>query len=169
MITSRRRNWACSLRVLGVITVCGVTASLASATPSYAQQAAADACFKFDRSYFHWVGRPPGGGPVLIDSSAVVRLLTTEAEHGRDRYAILPPSMSVDSFATRRWTQSSGWRRLAADSIEVSWYNGLYGPLLRVAQYGDSLRGHVRFRTDVIGAERPSEPASAVRIECPRD
>ena len=28
---------------------------------------------QLDRQYFHWSGRPPGGGDRLIDSSAVVR------------------------------------------------------------------------------------------------
>ena len=153
------------------LAICAVTFA---ATESLQAQAArgAVACYRFDRSYFHWVGRPPAGGSVFNDSSRIVRLDTT-AHPSRGNYPPLDarsvdvPAMRVDSFATQRWLTMSFWRPMRSDSIELRWRNGLYGPVFRLSRKADSLVGRVRFTTDIVGAEPPAQPASAVRIQCP--
>ena len=76
--------------------------------------------------------------------------------------------MRVDSFTTERWLGMSFWRPLSADSVEIHWRNGLYGPVMRLSIRGDSLRGRTLFTTDVIGDDPLWEPAVGVRIGCPR-
>ena len=125
-----------------------------------------DVCYRFDRSYFNWVGRPPGGGQVFVDSTAVVRLSSSKHSELTDAYTLVPPSMVADSFTENDWLRPSSWRFFAPDSIYVVWYNRLYGPVFRLGIRGDTLIGQVRFTTDQIGREPPPERAFAVRIEC---
>src|SRR4051812_37353135 len=135
------------------------SATLISHGSLHAQEPSVAGCYQFDRMYFHWVGRPPAGGSVFIDSSGVIRLDSTA--HPRERGAYPPsdaravhvPSMKVDSLAMQRWLGMSFWRPIRSDSIELSWRNGLFGPLFRLALRPDSLVGRVRFTTDVAGAE----------------
>ena len=56
-------------------------------------------CFQFDRQYFHWGGRPPGGGDYLIDSSAVVRLSPELHPYG-DVHWGLPPQKPMTLVGT---------------------------------------------------------------------
>ena len=149
------------------------SAALVSSRSLEAQHPSVPACYQFDRKYFNWVGRPPNGGSVVVDSSAIIRLDSTA--HSRERGAYPPPdgravqvpSMKADSFTMRRWLGMSFWRPIRSDSIELSWRNGLYGPVFRLALRSDSLVGRVRFTTDVVGAEPPAQLASASRIRCP--
>lgn len=149
--------------------------SAAITASAHAQAAAARAgCYRFDRSYFGWVGRPLTGGGTLIDSASVIRL--DSAAHPQspgnwvppDARAVAVPAMSVDSFTVRLWLGVSFWRAVSSDEIEIQWRNGLYGPVFRLAVRGDSLKGSVRFTTDVAGAEPPLERASATRVACPK-
>jgi hypothetical protein len=138
----------------------------------HAQASSGAACYRFDRSYFQWVGRPPAGGSVSIDSSRIVRLdVTAHTSRGKypppDARSVFVPAMRVDSFTTQQWLGMSFWRPLELDSVELIWHNGLFGPVFRLSRKADSLVGHVRFTTDVAGAEPPAQPASAVRIRCP--
>ena len=126
-----------------------------------------DACYEFDRRYFHWVGRPPGGGDVFRDSTAIIGLLPETHVHDSAAFAVVPPSMEADSFTVRRWRRQSRWSYLGADSLFLVWRNGLYGPVFRLSIGSDSLLGEVRFTTDMAGAERQPESASAVRMICP--
>jgi hypothetical protein len=68
------------------------------------------------------------------------------------------------------------WRPLPGDSIEVSWFSGFHGPLFRLAVRGDTLRGMVVHRTDILARDSvtgiPSQPAPvpaiAWRVACAR-
>src|SRR3954447_24211381 len=150
-----------------------LTVVLAAQVSAQRQSPAGTSCYRFDRSYFGWVGRPPAGGEVLIDSSRVIRL--DSAVHPRplpfaapqDARPVRVPSMSVDSSSTRRWLEWSFWRPIGADSIELQWRNGFYGPVFRMATRRDSLEGRVRFTTDVVGADPPPQSAFGVRVPCP--
>jgi hypothetical protein len=125
-----------------------------------------DDCFRFDRKYFSWVGRPPGGGAVFADSSAVVRFSWTPHPSIVASRLLTVPSMLVDSAAANSWLRASRWRVFAKDSVEVSWYNNLYGTAFRLGGRGNTLLGQVRFLTD-NGPEPPAQRASAIRIPCP--
>ena len=157
----------------GYVIACRVLAPLAiMSLPPVVADAQLDTmtshCFQFDRQYFHWGGRPPGGGEFLYDSSAVVRL-SPELHPSTDRAPVrrlLVPSMEVDSRSRRRWESFSYWQLRDADTVVVSWTNGMYGPVFLMEVGGDTLRGRVRFTTDVHGAEPPPEDAWAVRITC---
>lgn len=131
-------------------------------------------CYRFDRAYFGWVGRPPNGGEVLIDSSRIIRLDTMpHASRGSqwapsDAFAVSVPAMRVDTFTARRWHEMSFWRPITADSIEIHWRNGLYGPVLRLLVRGDSVHGRMQYTTDIVGAEPRPESATGARVECPQ-
>ena len=66
------------------------------------------------------------------------------------------------------------WQTIPGDSLIISWFNGLHGPVLRMAVRGDSLVGTVVHRTDVITTDSvtgrvvrpPALPARAARIPC---
>ncbi len=138
-----------------------------------AQEEATARCYLFHRHYFWWVGRPPSGGPVFHDSTALILLSPDQRPPDRflrgpsDARGLVPPAMRIDSNAARRWLRSSYWRPISADSLEVVWRNGLAGPVFRLVVRADSLRGRVRFTTDVVGAEKPPEPATAMHVDCP--
>jgi hypothetical protein len=124
-------------------------------------------CLQFDRQYFRWGGRPPGGGDWSYDSSAVVRLLPQRNLHlGPRSRRLLVPSMGVATRLQRVWEYFSYWQLHDADTVIVAWTNGMYGPVFVMGVRGDTLRGRVRFTTDVYGAEEPQEDAWAVRIPC---
>ena len=128
-------------------------------------------CYRFDRAYFSWVGRRPAGRAVVRDSTAIVRLSdTTALRHVLVSGRVLdlePLPFIADSSTRQEWLAPSHWR-LDAGVADVVWRNGLYGPVFRLSVHGDTLRGTVRFTTDVAGAEPPSQPAWAVRLPCPR-
>ncbi len=129
-------------------------------------------CFRFDRQYFHWVHRAPGGERSFVDSSAVVRF-AEERFHFRSGRGLDPPgrqllvpTMEVDPRSRRRWRDFSYWQVGGSDTVKVSWRDGLSGPVFLLEVQGDTLRGQVRFTTDVVGAEPPPEDAWAVRVAC---
>jgi hypothetical protein len=129
-------------------------------------------CYQFDRAYFSWVGRRSERSIVVRDSTRFVRL-REQAHPGASAMRITgalqlePIPFETDDFTRDQWLGFSHWRLLSSDSVTVVWRNGLYGPVFRMAVRGDTLRGQVRFTTDVIGAEPQSQAAWAVRTECP--
>src|SRR5688500_4257774 len=133
-------------------------------------------CYRFDRAYFSWVGRLPGRSVVIRDSTRVLRLFARSTVQHVFRGAgldVQPIPFLVDSITARRWLGPSYWTfsnvRLFPHPtmIDVVWRNGLSGPVFRLSAIRDTLRGQVRFTTDVAGAEPPAQPAWAVRIPCP--
>ena len=133
----------------------------------------APTCYRFDRYYFGWVGRPPAGRQwPLVDSSRVIQL--DSAAHAppagfspnSNARAVHIPSMHADARTMERWLGFSSWQPIGGDSVELHWRNGLSGPVFRLAVRKDSLVGRVRFTTDVVGAEPPPETARAVRVPC---
>lgn len=141
--------------------------TMLSGTPS--KTAAISGCYRFDRPYFHWVGRRAGDRAVVIESTYVVRLgptRTTPSTFARSGLDVLPVPFDADATTARRWLGPSYWS-LDGDVLNVVWRNGLSGPVFRLSLAGDSLHGRVRFTTDVVGNEPPSQAASAVRIACP--
>ena len=134
--------------------------------------AAISGCYRFDRPYFNWfnlgAANPRRGA---TDSSAIVRL-SSRAESrfrhpGLPGFDIQPMPFTEDSTTARRWLQFSHWTAVDSNTVEIVWRNGLYGPVFRLVVRGDTLRGQVRFTTDVVGAEPPPEPAMGVRMPCP--
>jgi hypothetical protein len=128
-------------------------------------------CYRFDRAYFKWVGRAPGKSAVVRDSTRDLRLF---GRSGMTHWLVNGPALDVqpipfvaDSFTTLRWLGPSHWSISAPYTVNIVWRNGLYGPVFRLAVAGDTLRGQVRFTTDVDGAEPPPEQAWAVRVACP--
>jgi hypothetical protein len=120
------------------------------------------------------VGGPAaGGGSVFHDSTTLIKLFPEPRPAERllsgppDARALVPPTMQVDSATARRWLRSSYWREVVADSLEIVWRNGLYGPVFRMLVRGDSLRGRVRFTTDIVGGEPPPQDAAAMQVSCP--
>ena len=93
---------------------------LASGTNLQAQQLGQqDACYRFDRQYFNWVGRPPTSGQVFVDSGAAVRLASSKHSEIPNSYTLVPTLMVADSFTMNTWLRSSSWRFFAPDSIFV--------------------------------------------------
>jgi len=128
-------------------------------------------CYRFDRAYFQWVGRRPNERAVVVDSTRVLRLAPTSVVAHRlvsgsvmDVYAV---PFVADSSTTQRWLGPSHWTFVDRTTLNVVWRNGLYGPVFQLSIAGDTLRGQVRFTTDVVGAEPPPERAFAVRMSCP--
>jgi len=145
---------------------------LTLAVPARAQDTASvSGCYRFDRAYFTWVGRRPGQSSVIQDSTAILRLSpTSEIQHSLVRGPVLDVyavPFVADSSTVQRWLQPSNWTFETATTINVVWRNGLYGPVFWMAIHGDTLRGQVRFTTDLVGAEPPPESAVAVQIACP--
>jgi hypothetical protein len=145
---------------------------LLSAGAATAQDTTAlSGCYRFDRAYFAWVGRAPGGSAVVTDSTRVLRLSARASvrrlPRGGPLLEVQPIPFVADSFTTHRWLDPSHWSFAAPDTVNVVWSNGLYGPVFRLAVAGDTLRGQVRFTTDVVGGEPPPERAWAVRAACP--
>jgi hypothetical protein len=129
-------------------------------------------CYRFDRAYFKWVGRRPGDATVIRDSADVLRLSPQGLVRHRllDRSSMLdvhPIPFDADSLTAYRWLGVSHWTFVDSSTLNIAWRNGFYGPVFRLVVSGDSLHGRVRFTTDIAGAEPASEPASAMRIECP--
>jgi hypothetical protein len=163
------------LRVLpsrrALMAVLGAVIALGSRSIAAQNVRAISGCYRFDRPWFSWVGRRPGDSTVVNDSTAVVRLSgTTALNHQLITGPVLdlqPLPFRADSVTRHDWLLPSGWK-LDRGFVAVVWRNGRYGPVFRLGIRGDTLRGTVRFTTDVAGAERPPQPASAVRISCPR-
>jgi hypothetical protein len=139
--------------------------------PAVAQASTSSSCYAFDRPYFTWVNsaheRPHA------DSTNVLRLLSIRQSRLRvpviRAQDVQPVPFAVDSLTKLRWERFSYWMINDSGFVEISWRNGLYGPVFHLEVSGDSLYGRVRFTTDVYGAEPPAERASARRIPCPSD
>jgi hypothetical protein len=127
-------------------------------------------CYRFDRAYFRWVGRRSDARNVVRDSTDILRL-APNADVSRPFPTpvldVYPIPFVADSPTTLRWLRPSYWTFVDPSTVNVVWRNGLYGPVFRLSIVGDSLHGRVRFTTDIVGREPPSEAASAVRIACP--
>ena len=144
---------------------------LAVACASRDQSAAIAECYRFDRPYFSWIWKP--GRKLVTDSSALIELQPTpmHATWTLPAGEIAPlqvriPRMTADSIMEVTQLQSSFWRPLSADSIELWWYDGSSGPTFRLARRHDSLVGTMDFKTDAAGAEPPRRRATAVRVRC---
>ena len=152
-------------------TLCAVAASGASAQTSTLERT----CYRFDHPYFTAVGKFPGG-PVFSRSTDVLRFRVDStpliAPHLRrlPLRAVEPMPFVVDSFTYHSWMSMSGWRMIGADSAEIIWRNGLYGPVFRMAVRGDSLVGEFIQTTDAHPIPEPPppapQPARAKRISC---
>lgn len=152
-----------------------IAISTAFATEARAQ-GVGRSCVRFDRAYFLWNLRNPGGGitqdstDVLILDSAAAAM--QRASPGSRKVEVMVPR-NEPVYLERRLTQSM-WRPLPADSIEVLWFDGLWGYKFRLAE-GDTLRGTVRLLTDVglvdsLGQLIPGpapRPTIAIRVDCP--
>ena len=134
-------------------------------------------CYRFDRPYFTAVGRFPADS-VFTRRAGMLRFRADSTPAISPRLprlpmrAVEPLPFVVDSFTYHRWMSMSGWRMLGADSVEIHWRNGLYGPVFRMAVRGDSLVGQVVQTTDAHPIPepppRPPQRAVAVRISCER-
>lgn len=153
-----------------------LVASLALASPLAAQRPADIAgCFRFDSAYFPVIGLQAVTNRVISMQADVLELLleAPPPDIGNRRsstpYAIRPAGFStVDTMTYRRWMSSSGWEPLGTDSIEVRWYNGLFGPVMRLAVGRDTLRGTGRHLTDVRPSPESRFSVVAVRVPCAR-
>lgn len=109
---------------------------------------------------------------VFGDSSAVVMLSPQPhpsevlLSHTPGARLMVSPAMP-ELPSTRRIREFSYWRRVQSDSLEVAWRTGNGSTTFRLALQGDTLRGRVRFRIDVIGRAPRFEGAWAVRVACP--
>lgn len=149
----------------------GLISIVVAASAQAQDTAAVSGCYSFDRAYFQWVGRRPGESAVVTDSTSVIRLSSgSEIKHQLVRGPVLdvfPIPFAADSRTVERWLSPSNWTFENANTVNVVWRNGLYGPVFRLNVRGDTLRGQVRFTTDVAGAEPPPEPALALKVACP--
>jgi len=157
------------------IAVCSTACSPPPGTPSGPSPVRTIAgCYRFDTAEFPVIGRDTSTRAVVSFSTSELELLEPSpppdvVPHAQLPHAVRPIPFGVDPFTVRRWSALSGWRFLSADSVEVTWRNGLFGPVLRLAVRGDSLRGTFEETTDVAGRPPRRRSASAVRIPCPDD
>ena len=148
-----------------------LAASVASAQSATVERS----CYRFDQPYFEAVGKFPGG-PVYHRTADVLSFRADStpliAPHlpRLPLRAVEPIPFVVDSFTYHRWMSMSGWHMIGADSVEIVWRNGLYGPVFRMAVRGDSLVGQFIQTTDARPYPEPPppapQPARAVRIAC---
>lgn len=127
-------------------------------------------CYRFDAAYFSVIGRDSSTRTVVSLATAELILLESPPPampYGQAPYAVRPIPFALDSLTSRRWMANSGWMLLPGDSIQVSWRNGLFGPVFRLAVRGDSLQGTVVHTTDVANRPIRRGPAAAVRMRCP--
>jgi hypothetical protein len=146
-------------------------------TSTTSAQAAIDrpTCLRIDRAAFGWstwrIGErtaESGLTDVLVLDTAVH---TTEFQRDRGGRLIRPhlPGPTPSDSHTGMYLFFNYWRGLPGDSILFTWYNGLHGPEFRMKLDGDTLRGIMVMRTDVVvvGGKPPQPfPASATRIRC---
>lgn len=157
--------------IIRVAMLCAVVARIASAQNTNLERT----CYRFDQPYFSAVGKFPGGAVFhRITDTLSFRGDSTPliAPHLRrlPMRAVEPIPFVVDSFTYHRWMSMSGWHMIGADSVEIVWRNGLYGPIFRMALRGDSLVGQFIQTTDARPYPEPPppapQPARAVRIAC---
>jgi hypothetical protein len=167
-----------SLVIHEILSNSGVAAAiLMSAAVAEAQTIASVAgCYRFDRHYFGFItSYDQNTGRYTADSTAVMRLFpgrdTLHADtltHGGG-LRVMPIPFGADTATRRRWHNLSSWQLTPSGDINISWFSGFFGPLFRFKATGDTLRGTVLHRTDVIVAGQSPVPvsASAVRTLCP--
>lgn len=125
-----------------------------------AQTREPDACLQFIHRIFK-TGREQGG----VDSTDIVRLRNfNTAREG----VLVPFNLHPTHREAVHHSRFSGWRFVAGDSLEISWRNGFYGPLIKGQMSRDTLTGYARHTTD-DGPEPPPEAIRAVRVTCPSD
>lgn len=127
-------------------------------------------CYEFDHAYFD---HPDGGGraptPLVRFEPDSIHAL---APQGRRRLipVVDPPAPDRNPpLETLGPGQLWGyWRPLAGDSVEVSWFSGFHGPLFHLAIRGDTLRGTVIHRTDILIRDsvtgKPVQPAPVAAV-----
>lgn len=127
-------------------------------------------CYSFNTSVFTWTAYEHWSESVLQGSSTLIELMRTLAadSEGARGFQLRVPSL-LDSAEAARWAAGSSWRVVEEDSVVISWYNGLFGPLLRLQARGDSLVGHYSYRSDLNpGAPPKWRPIVGERRPCPR-
>ena len=129
------------------------------ANAAWAQNDSTRTCYRFPESLF----KSGGDYAAHADSTAIVKL---EGFGLQRSGTVVPAGLSLGAIETRRHAQFSYWSRTGGDSIEISWRNGFYGPLIVGVIRGDSLIGLLRRTTD-DGVEPPATPIRAVRLKCP--
>ena len=165
-----------------VMTCCLVVILVAAGMVPGQEALRAAGCYRFDRAYFDQLGVLPDSTGTQPDTIAVVQLDTAMTNPYETRLRLIPRFTLAE--APRRDAQgrlrslgrSGYWRSLGRDSVEISWFSGFHGPLFRMEVRGDSLTGTVVMRTDILSrdpvtgrpAPPPEEPASAIRVLCPR-
>jgi hypothetical protein len=130
-------------------------------------------CLRFDRPYFAWSFRDSTGS-WGADSSSVIALDTSRVRGPAGARHLDPLSRDGrDTWSTSLWN-SSYWRALGGNSVEILWTTMLVGSHFRLSGV-DTLRGTVRDFSDVVivdssGRERPGPPARrirAIKTTCP--
>jgi hypothetical protein len=132
---------------------CFVVLIFVPSVPAAAQASTRSSCYAFDRPYFTWINadheRPH------TDSTHVLRLLSIRQSRLRvpviRAQDVQPVPFEVDSATKFRWERFSYWMVNDSGLVEISWRNGLYGPVFHLEVSGDSLYGravpHGRFRS----------------------
>jgi hypothetical protein len=155
--------------------VIGLLLPLANTSIASAQTAIdRPTCLRVDRAAFGWstwrIGErtaESGLTDVLVLDTAVH---TAEFQKNRGGRLIRPqlPAPPSDRRSDM-YVFFNYWRTLPGDSILFTWYDGLHGPEFRVKLAGDTLRGIMIIRTDVVavGGKPPQpSPAMAIRVPC---
>jgi hypothetical protein len=171
------------IRHLGIVILLGACASASSGGAPLTVHG----CYRFDQAYFTAAVQDSRGEYVGIESTRVVQLTLTltRIPVGGDKAVQQPftlrlPELNILPEEARSYAKQSHWAIIGADSIRVSWWNGLFGPSFRLVVRGDSLIGVQSFGSDIASgsttrgdtvfihfAEPVWEPATAVRVACP--
>jgi hypothetical protein len=82
---------------------------------------------------------------------------------------VLRPDAALPSGRAGRAAPGSAWRPWAGDSIRLDWIGDYAGLEARLERRGPELRGWIRGRTDVVGADSlwPRASVTARRVRCP--
>ena len=109
--------------------------------------------------------RPPRGGPTepALPSAIQLDTLPVVSRSGSEGYRVTP---DVTSYHELPFVPV--WRPLAGDSVEVSWWDGYNGPIMRLRRDGQQLRGRVQHGTHVSDAPGARGTVTATRVPCPR-
>lgn len=125
-------------------------------------------CYSFNKSIFSWFTYERWSETALHGETGLIELTSepvTRSTVGA-AWRVRVPSL-LDAEESARWDERSYWRRIGLDSLEISWFNGLFGPLARMRIAGDSLVGAQHYRSDVDPFAAPRwSPVMAHRRRC---
>jgi len=160
----RSTNLRRAIRVAAVL----ASGVLASHRVSAQSVEAISGCYSFNKSIFSWFTYERWSETSLHGETGLIELTSepvTRATVGAAWRVRLPSLLDAEESA--RWDELSYWRRIGPDSLEVSWYNGLFGPVARMRIGGDSLVGAQHYRSDVDPFAAPRwSPVMAHRRRC---